>query len=61
MCSLHPEDSDPLRRPIPKPILPKDLRPGPSPDLVAILQQLLSRVEKLEKDMRTVKAKLKLP
>jgi hypothetical protein len=59
--NLEPDNSDPLRRRSIHPMSPKDPRLGPSPDLVAIVQQVLVRLEKLEEEMRVVKTKLKLP
>lgn len=61
MSDLYPDEKDPLRRRVPKPITPKDLGRTTSPDIIGLIQQLLARVERLEKDMRTVKKKLKIP
>ena len=58
---FRPEESDPLRRRGPLPLDPKDLQRGPSLDVLAIMQSLMKRVERLEEEMRTVKTKLKLP
>jgi hypothetical protein len=57
---FEPEDLDPLRRRSPKPIKPQDLNRGPSLDIVALLRQVIVRVERLEEDMRKVKEKLNL-
>jgi hypothetical protein len=58
--SLDPDDLDPLRRREPRPIHPKDPRQPFDADIVALIRQLVVRVEQLEKDMREVKEKLKI-
>ena len=61
MSEFKPDDIDPLRRHRPFPFDPNDWRRGPSPDFIALFQQLLRRVEKLEEDMRVLKKRLKIP
>ncbi|MFW9831840.1 MAG: hypothetical protein ACFFD8_08695 [Candidatus Thorarchaeota archaeon] len=58
--SLDPEDLDPLRRRDPRPGQPRDPLRDVNTNLVGLIQQLIIRVEQLEKDMRLVKEKLKL-
>jgi hypothetical protein len=58
---LHPEDLDRLRRRPPLPMDPDRLKQGPVPEIYALLQLLLERVQRLEDDMSKVKTKLKLP
>ena len=60
MDEFKPEDVDPLRRRRPQPIKPQDLTRGPSLDIVALLRQVIVRVERLEEDMRKVKEKINL-
>lgn len=61
MSDLRPDDPDPFRRRDLKPLDPKDLVRGPSLDVLAIIQSLLDRVERIEEEIRTIKKKLKLP
>lgn len=61
MSDLRPDDPDPFRRRDPQPLSPKDLQRGPSLDVLAIIQSLMKRVERLEEEIRTIKKKLKLP
>lgn len=58
--SLDPEDFDPLGRRDPRSRHPKDPRQSINHDIVALIQQLQVRIEKLEEDMRLVKKKLKI-
>ena len=58
--SLDPEDFDPLDRLGPRPVQPQDPERKIGADLVALLRQLVVRVEQLEKDMKLVKEKLQL-
>ncbi|MFX1565345.1 MAG: hypothetical protein ACFFCH_05085 [Promethearchaeota archaeon] len=58
--TLDPDDLDPLRRGEPRPIHPKDPRQPFNADILALLRQLVVRVEQLEKDMHEVKEKLKI-
>jgi hypothetical protein len=58
--SLDPDDFDPLTRPTPHPLLPKNPRKPLDSDIVSLLRQLMVRVEQLEEDMRKVKEKLTL-
>ena len=60
MSKFKPDDIDPLRRRHPFPFDPNDWRRGPSQDFIALFQQLLRRVEKLEEDMRALKKRLKI-
>ena len=58
--SLDPEDYDPLDRLGPRPVQPQDPGRKIDTDIIALLRQIIVRVEQLEKDMRQVKEKLKL-
>ncbi len=58
--SLDPDDYDPLDRLGPRPVQPQDPERKIDADLVALLRQVIVRVEQLEKDMRLVKNKLQL-
>jgi hypothetical protein len=58
--SLDPEDFDPLARRDPQPFHPKDPRERVDSEIVALLRQMMIRLERLEEDMRKVKDKLKL-
>lgn len=61
MDKLHPEDPDRLHRRPTLPLDPSQLRLGPAPEVYALLQSLLERIQRLEEDMRKVKTRLKLP
>ncbi len=58
--SLDPDDFDPLARRDPQPRHPKDPRYSADAEILALLRQLIIRVERLEEDMRKAKEKLKL-
>lgn len=58
--SLDPEDLDPLVRRDPRSRHPKEPRQTADHDIVALIQQLRIRIERLEEDMKLVKEKLKL-
>ena len=58
--SLDPDDFDPLTRRDPKPHHPKDPRYSQDAEIMALLRQLMIRVERLEEDMRKAKKKLNL-
>ncbi len=58
--SLDPEDYDPLDRLGPRPTQPKEVPRKIDADIVALLRQIIVRVEQLEKDMRRVKEILKI-
>ena len=58
--SLDPDDFDPLARRDPQPRHPKDPRHSADTEILALLRQLMIRVERLEEDMRKAKEKLNL-
>ncbi len=60
MPKIRPEDSDPLLRLDPEKTELKELARHQIPDVIALLRQLIIRVEQLEKDMHEVKKKLNL-
>lgn len=58
--TLDPDDFDPLARRDPQPRHPKDPRYSTDAEIIALLRQLMIRVERLEEDMRKAKEKLNL-
>jgi len=58
--SIDPDDLDPFSRREPRPVHPKDPRQNYDADIMALLRQLMVRIERLEEEMRQVKEKIKL-